>query len=473
MAPEDVAGNVVGFVGEIEAASQVVSNLITSIPTEINNLKSWITMEFNSKVKTKLDQAVQIVERLPGEVSAISNKLETKGNEITNTIQTTFERLKPRVLSVAEIVEDEMLKATSKIQLFFNEATVIDNDLLGCIESFTPEVAKFVMKAVTFGGDEMIKKILTEMLKPQACLLCSSKFSADALRRFNCLDGQRRLSDDLWHAIDLYGPDKKRIGEDAAQTTEQNNEFNNKISSEQELKSSPVANDLGTCPHAPEVSAKPAYSDTSHYVYSVAMQPLQLLSITNPSEDNQMWDTRTDQNIVAAVLLAELILNTIFEYHGKICDAIPETICFQFCGTNTAQALCWSMIGIGAAFRAFFASILAAVDLHDGVIDGAEIEATLINTEKLVNWTCEIEKHVSAEFETMEPAQISYTEVKDQSLQLIDRSDPNPAEVREWVSDISNKVDSLQTAVIAEIEALTNEFRKHKSIIHRRLLTNQ
>ena len=110
------------------------------------------------------------------------------------------------------------------------------------------------------------------------------------------------------------------------------------------------------------------------------------------------------QNIVAAVLFIDTIMVSIIEVADAICNVIPENICVVVCGTNPAKILCNLIELVLVAIQKVFEGMKTAMDLHDGVVDGAEIEATLVNTEQIINWTCRVEQYMTDEFTDLQQA---------------------------------------------------------------------
>jgi hypothetical protein len=192
-----------------------------------------------------------------------------------------------------------------------------------------------------------------------------------------------------------------------------------------QLASSPVNNDLGQCPHAPEESQTPAYSSKYDISYTgflgfnqIPMFPNMVYEFTDdtkncanfkvtreaintPNADNDYkWDGRTNQNICALIQTQVLpLLDVALEGMSTVCESIPAEFCAAVCISNPYPFICWQTYSIVMLIKMFFDHIDRAIALHDGVVDGAEIEATLVNTEKLTNWTCSFEKMMTEKFD--------------------------------------------------------------------------
>lgn len=88
------------------------------------------------------------------------------------------------------------------------------------------------------------------------------------------------------------------------------------------------------------------------------------------------------------------ILGLVQEVGNAVCEAIPDPICFFACGTNPLKIVCWVLMALAAGAQEFYAALIVAADLHDGVVDGAEIKATLDNTVGLLESTCAMEQQI-------------------------------------------------------------------------------
>ena len=86
-----------------------------------------------------------------------------------------------------------------------------------------------------------------------------------------------------------------------------------------------------------------------------------------------------------------------------------------------------------------------AMDLHDGVVDGAEIEATLVNTEKIINWTCQIEGMMSTEFQGLQ------TDIAASETTISTQVQATEAAL---IADAETKFTALQSALVTEAQAV-------------------
>ena len=208
---------------------------------------------------------------------------------------------------------------------------MLDNrSLVACLRSLSSDVSDTLDKAGTFG--DLVEKGLTELLAPHKCKICASVLTDAEKEDCGCSITQRRMSDDLWYAIENCGPDsyEKRYEEE---TQDERNveaveyEFvdtrveNPYGAPRRQLISSPVTNDLAQCPHAPAGSQAPAYSsewdifytdilalprqDIYPNFYFKSFDPsgngvcsdlqLSIDPIVSPNPVTRKWDTRTNQ----------------------------------------------------------------------------------------------------------------------------------------------------------------------------------
>jgi len=190
------------------------------------------------------------------------------------------------------------------------------------------------------------------------------------------------------------------------------------------------------------------------------------------------------QNIVAAILTAELIMDSIFMTGERICEAIPENICVGVCGTNPAKIICWMIAAFGMVIQQLFEGLKAGIDLHDGVVDGAEIEATLVNTEKLVNWTCQIEGMISSEFQAVKVSSatdIASIQADGRALQQDIQTDMNTqvAQLQGAIGTAINDMESQLTLMVQDasnglnqkIDQMTLEFQQGLQMLQDLLAT--
>ena len=182
-------------------------------------------------------------------------------------------------------------------------------------------------KAGIFG--DLVEKGLTELIAPHKCQICASVLPEIEKQNCGCDMSSRRMSDDLWYAIEHYGPDR-RTEEDEADVphwaAESQIEFvqvydeSVEVNTRRQLISNPVTNDANVCPLAPSSQA-PAYSSEWDIFYTdILALPrqdifpnfyfkaidsagvgqctdlyLNIDPIVSPNPDGKKWDTRTNQ----------------------------------------------------------------------------------------------------------------------------------------------------------------------------------
>jgi hypothetical protein len=98
----------------------------------------------------------------------------------------------------------------------------------------------------------------------------------------------------------------------------------------------------------------------------------------------------------------QLLFDGLIRVLDPICELIPENLCGVVCITNPLKAVCWLVVSAGNVLMTSLDFMNAAIELHDGVMDGAEIKSTLQNTESLIDWTCSIEQHINNKVTALE-----------------------------------------------------------------------
>jgi archaellum component FlaC len=411
----------------IENSLQEVTNVVAdierlpnTIETELNRLKNDVEINvknsFNSVVEgisTTANNVKTEIEGVPGRVTSSMNALENEINGITSDLKTSVLDTKR---DIDNFFADTAQKVKSGVAKIWDDATDVDPELLKCLGQLAKPIKEGLDDLGEFG--DFVKKGLTEMLSPFKCMLCASVLTEASLKSCGCSSTDRKLSDSLWYAAEKYGPDSHlHTNKDQGSTS----------STRRKLVSSPVTNDVNTCPSAPSESHSPGYSDTSHKFYSDFLEIHQksifpnirfeqqnagqtcsdLRITTDPivspnTDNNNKWDGRTNQNVVAALQAIESTIGNVFDLLENQCQFIPDAVCIVGCITNPGEAICWTLANLGYRIMGFFEYLNTAIDLHDGVVDGAEIQSTLINTERLINWTCSIEQTVNLKFQELE-----------------------------------------------------------------------
>ena len=227
---------------------------------------------------------------------------------------------------------------------FANLAVPFSNHrtLIACLRSLSTGVADALDKAGTFG--DLVEKGITELLAPHKCKVCVSVLSDTEKEECGCSISERRMSDDLWYAIENFGPDALEAqSERNIETAEY--EFidaamekpsNPYGAPRRQLISSPVTNDLAQCPNAPAESQAPAYSsewdifytdilalprqDIFPNFYFKSFDPsgngvcadlmLNIDPIVTPNPDGKKWDTRTNQVSIGVSSLCNFAAKT-------------------------------------------------------------------------------------------------------------------------------------------------------------------
>jgi hypothetical protein len=301
-----------------------------------------------------------------------------------------------------------------------------------CLYDISPDFKTVVNGLNDISSDlsRIAEQYFSLLFDPIKCEVCGSQIPEQCA---GCELGIRRLNEDFQHAVRTYGPGKNQRGanEDSKYSTE------DKIHRRRDL--------LSVCPSHANYTV-PNYSTVKDAQYSSFLEALSLpnfpsfklgddpqcldreyTAIAKHNNDG-VYDERTSQvcytvatvldrngsefslfcslytlqNAVTSVLTVQLLFDGLIRVLDPICELIPENLCGVVCITNPLKAVCWLMVSAGNVFGTAFEFLNAAIELHDGVIDGAEIQATLQNTENLIDWTCSMEQHINNKFTALE-----------------------------------------------------------------------
>jgi len=204
--------------------------------------------------------------------------------------------------------------------LTFLTCSVQFSELIRCMQELSPAINGVLNKAGVFG--DLVQKGISELLAPHKCTLCASKLTDASLDQCGCGSDSRRLSADIFFAKETFGSFVPSSNVDSG-ALQQPPTFH------RQLISSPVTNNLETCPNAPGSSQEPAYSTKYDIFYSDLLSlPSKDIypnfyfknvdtsgqgtcsdlntsfdPIVKPNENNGFkWDTRTNQvSIFASV----------------------------------------------------------------------------------------------------------------------------------------------------------------------------
>jgi len=312
-----------------------------------------------------------------------------------------------------------------------------------CLEYIAPDIAAAInaLGSVYSGLDWIVYQALTNLFEDEFCDMCSG---IEEINTESCDDSSRRLSANLWTALEKHGPDYLRAGHHQRNFTTPEMM---KKTERQPRRRQMVENDQEVCPNAPEASFDPAYSTTEDVQYDFILSLHQLKIYPNlkktlsdssfvkllEADDDDKFSSRTNQvssnergipcniskhqcastyfsplslnptqqNAVAAVFVVELAVDTALKAFEQVCEAIPENFCVGVCGWLPLKAFCFGISAIGQIVMQVFDGVRMGIDLHDGVVDGAEIQATLANTESIIEWTCNLEQYAQGEFLNM------------------------------------------------------------------------
>jgi hypothetical protein len=93
---------------------------------------------------------------------------------------------------------------------------------------------------------------------------------------------------------------------------------------------------------------------------------------------------------VASAKIVGKVIEFIEPVIKSVCLAIPANLCVALCVTNPVYIACFvihvALVIIVNVYKFFEVGI----ELHDGVVDGAEINAILLNSEELIDSSCQI-----------------------------------------------------------------------------------
>lgn len=184
------------------------------------------------------------------------------------------------------------------------------------------------------------------------------------------------------------------------------------------------------------------------------------------------------QNMVASLYYIKKMADLADYSLEKVCKSLPGQLCGVTCFTNPIKILCHLISGVVGLIPHFFDYLDFAIELHDGVIDGAEIQATMYNTETLITKACQLDLAVedlrlellnsfAALGVTGAPVDIgglaSSADLDEMEEEMLDALVPvaKSDDLDAMAKQIFENLTALETEMNARMDALENQVQAH------------
>lgn len=140
---------------------------------------------------------------------------------------------------------------------------------------------------------------------------------------------------------------------------------------------------------------------------------------------------------MAAVLIVGGTLKALLSVASGVCEAIPDPLCVGGCGTNPLKVVCWIAVVAARIIVKVYSIFEVGIELHDGVVDGAEIQSTLENSKTLITAACTIESQIESLKDIIEQR----LDAVDDTLLILHRLLISPNGQRPGWNDVGDRCD--------------------------------